>query len=79
MPRAKDEKPKAVTTDKAYMPLHCNGNGNRDCQAHAPACRISIPADEPIFLAHWKTPPHITIHCRACRDHFFAPQKKLRF
>ena len=75
--RQPGEQPVELIPDKAHFPLHCNGNGHRACQSHAPACAVAIPHGSPFFTARWNSEPHLTVHCRACRDHFFGRQRKL--
>lgn len=70
------DKPTKVVRDEAYMPLGCHGNG-MPLEAHAAACPIRINHGEPIWIAHWRSSPHHTIHCRACRDQYFERQGKL--
>jgi hypothetical protein len=80
MSRYANEKPLDLIPDKAYLHLTCDGNGQRKPQlAFAPACEVSIHMDEPIVMARWQTSPHLTVHCRACRDHFFEANRKLPF
>jgi hypothetical protein len=80
MSRNPNEKPLELTPDKAHFPLTCDGNGHRKPKAtFAPACQLSISVGQPIITARWQTSPHLTVHCRACREHFFGANRKLPF
>lgn len=79
MSRNKNEKPLRLAKDKVHFPLRCDGNGNKDCQYHAPTCKIKLALGEVIWIAAWKTSPKQTVHCDACKTHFFEEQSTLPF
>ena len=73
--REENEKPVSITVEKAYFPMDCAGNGQRKfLRSQSPSCSVLIHADQPFYVLRWKTEPHLTPHCKACREHFFGQQ-----
>jgi hypothetical protein len=75
--RQPGDQPRETVPDKAEFPLICDGNGIPQTRAYSPACPFRIPVGTPFYIAKWSTSPHQTVHCRACKEHFFSPQRGL--